>query len=121
MIAQCYNQAILADPQRRPVYFGALKHIAEHRQSDVLSTKFVMLESEGEVTQEDINGAFNELGIDPDHATSLNEEHILSKYQSLLPSVGPQRKENLRKALKIIGQYTGNAKIKAAAQDSRWI
>jgi len=94
------------------MYFQALKEIASERRSEVLETKAVMLESEGQLSANDIDAAYRHLGVDPSHANVLADEHIISQYQSRLLDVSVEEQGRLKESLKTLGTARQSQLIK---------
>lgn len=103
---------------RRPLYFKSLKTIAESRQSEHLSVKAMTLASRGEVTQDELDSACRTIGIEPVHAHLLNDQMLVSAYKGRYPDSGTFQKEEMRKALQLLGNYRGSSVLLDLAQDS---
>lgn len=100
------------DPVDAARYFQALKEVASERRSELLETKAVLLESQGQMSAKDIDDAYRHLGFDPAHATVLTNDHIISSYQSRLRDVGQAEQARLRESLKIVGDARHSEVIK---------
>lgn len=98
-----FQRQVTVDPLNQPYYFECLKDLAKGRQSEVLLTESVTLESLGYVTREDVTQAYRTLGIDPSHAHALSDELITSQFSSRLSDISRHQVQEARNALRIVG------------------
>ena len=106
---------MIFDPDNSDVYLQSLKQIASDRQSEGLAEKAMTLESQGFLARDNLQEAYHSLGIDFNHRTALNDEHIINVYKSRAEDVGRDEKVKLRQALKNVGQDRKSAKITRVA------
>lgn len=119
LIAFCYDRQVDCNPLAAPAYFSALKDIASMRMSEALETKAVILESQGQVAQKDIDNAYTYFGIDPAHATFILEDHILDSYRARLHDLDANQQSTAKENLRIIAQSIDSDKLKAAILQSK--
>lgn len=77
------------------------------------------LASQGDITQGDLEQAYRTIGIDPSHIGQINDQMILSTYRGRYPDSGTAQKEQMRLALKSLGDYRGSKELQDVAQDSK--
>ena len=121
LVGWCWHKQTMSDPERRPLYFGGLKAIAEERQSEQLSMKAMTLASQGDVTQQELQQAYQTIGVDPQHWFQLTDAIIMSTYRGRYPDSGPAQKEEMRKALLTIGHVRGSNDLLDSARDSMYL
>ncbi|KAI9791044.1 MAG: ubiquitin-specific protease ubp2 [Candelina submexicana] len=109
LIIFAYERQKLCDIDNAPYYLECLQDLGELRQSEILQTKAVMMQSEGEISTKDIREAYRYFGFDS-QSSSLNDETIIGVFQSRL-SDAPRQEADARLALRIIGQSRGSEKI----------
>ena len=117
LIAFSYDRQTAIDPQNGPIYLQCLKDIASERGSEVLQTKFVTLESQGHLSQSSIVEAYNYFNINPDHASRLNDNHILDLFRSRVPDVGSKELIRMKMALRTLGEARQSQLLIHAATD----
>jgi len=89
------------------------------RMSEVLDTKAVILESQGQVAQKDIDNAYAYFGIDPAHATFILEDHILDTYRARLLDLDLIEQSTAKENLRIIAHSIDSDKLRAAISQSK--
>lgn len=77
------------------------------------------LASQGQITQQELDAAYRNVGVDPTHVPQINDQMILSTYRGRYPDSGPAQQESMRSALKTLGEFRGSRELLDVAQDSR--
>lgn len=109
------------DPENTPLYYQCLRDIASSRQSETLVQKAHLLESQGYLSQTDIQQAYQYFGIKPELQSSRTDEQLLDLYQSRVPDVGREEQARARAALSKIGQVRNSSLLKNASSDSEFL
>lgn len=99
------------DPPNATYYFECLQSIAIGRHSEALNTEVVMLASKGHITRLEANQAYLYFNIDPRHAASISDDHILQVFRARLPDIGPGQVKDARDTLRSIGYARNSDKI----------
>ncbi|PSN62552.1 ubiquitin C-terminal hydrolase-like protein [Corynespora cassiicola Philippines] len=113
-----FNQQMRVDPANSPYYFECLQDLAVGRRSSDLQTQVAMFASNGYVNRKELSTAYRFFGIDPKHASSLNDDHIIGSFKSRLPDISPLMAVDARKHLKLIGVARNSDRIKQEASDA---
>lgn len=117
LVEFAFDRQSLCDPERRPYYLECLQVIRESRNSESLSTKVAVLQSEGLVSRRDLRSAYSQLNIPIHEAHAANDERILNLFQVRVSDLSPSAARESREALATIGLYKGSERlIKAAMQ-----
>lgn len=88
------------------------------RNSEALETKAVILESQGQVAQKDIDNAYRYFGFEPSHAPFLNDNHILETYRARLPDLGSNEQTVAKDNLRRIANVTNSEILKSIVSRS---
>ncbi|KAF1987602.1 cysteine proteinase, partial [Aulographum hederae CBS 113979] len=111
LIIFAYDRQAQCDPMRTSYYFDALSAIANSRTSEDLNMKVALLQSEGHVSQKDLQNAYRDLGAEPVYS----DDHILGIFKSMYSDVSPSRQAELRQSLSIIAQSRRSTSLQSAA------
>ena len=106
------------DPGNTTLYYQNLRDIAASRQSETLVQKASLLESQGYLTQAEIEQAYQSLGIQIESQSSLSDEDVLNLYQSRVPDLSKAEQARARAALFKISQARRSDLLKNASSDS---
>lgn len=104
-ISWAYNQQVTSDPQNTRRYVAALKNVSSARQSEELQYEVAMAESQIDQIMPSIEEAYLTIGIDPNHARVLTDDHISDTYYHRQDQSDESDQRRQREALKIIGRY----------------
>ncbi len=113
MIIFAYQRQIDIDPANTGFYLECLQGIANGRKSEDLETKAVMEQTSDKVSNSDIRNAYKELGIP--RRGDVDEDTILGTFQARLADAPKYQEEQLRRALKIVGEDRDSGKLQDAA------
>ncbi|KAI9885242.1 MAG: hypothetical protein M1823_002981 [Watsoniomyces obsoletus] len=110
LIIFAYERQTACDPDSAPHYLSCLKEIAQDRQSEELTTQVALLESTGQISQLDIDAAYQYLQIDP----SQDDASVIGAFQARI-SDAPIQEAEARQHLQVVGTARRSESIKAAA------
>lgn len=113
MIIFAYQKQIDIDPANTGFYLECLQGIANGRKSEDLETKTVMEQTSDKVSNSDVRNAYKELGVP--RRGDVDEDTILGTFQARLADAAKFQEEQLRRALKIIGDDRNSRKLQDAA------
>ncbi|KAH0565972.1 hypothetical protein GP486_000640 [Trichoglossum hirsutum] len=116
LLGFAYDRQRLCDPDNGPYYFECLRSLAEHRQSEPLSTKAAMLESQGQISSRDIAQAYEYFGLRAD-GSGMEDDYIIGTYKSRIADA-PRQQTEMREKLRIIGQARRSEKIQYVASNT---
>ena len=119
MINFAYQCQIESDTTNTPYYLECLQGIGEGRSSETLQTLAAIEASSGKISLKDVREACNDFGIEF-MSTHLDDDTIIGTFQSRV-SDAPRQEPELRRALKVIGQYRSSEKIQQIASNSRFL
>lgn len=111
-----YERQITTDNWNVSYYLECLQIIAKGRNSEELSTKAAIEESDGRISLRDIRSAYAHLGFKYDDKTLL-DDNIIGSFQARLTDA-PKQEANLRRDLKIIGIDRSSPNIQGIAAQS---
>ncbi len=110
LILFAYERQTACDPDSAPYYLSCLKEIAQERQSEELITQVALLESTGQISQRDIDTAYQYLQVDP----SQDDASVIGAFQARI-SDAPRQEAEARQHLQVVGIARRSESIKAAA------
>ncbi|KAH0542358.1 hypothetical protein FGG08_003203 [Glutinoglossum americanum] len=116
LLSFAYDRQRLCDPVNAPYYFECLRTLAELRQSEPLSTKVAVLESQGEISSRDITQAYEYFRLRPD-GLDMEDDYIIGTYKSRIEDA-PRQEAEMRTKLRIIGQARRSEKIQYVASNT---
>ena len=116
LIYFAYDRQITADGWHVPYYLECLQIIAKGRDSEHLSTKAAIEESQGRTSLRDVRLAYEHLGLNH-HDKTISQENIVGCFQARLADA-PKQESELRRDLGIIGIDRGSAYIQDVAAQS---
>lgn len=119
LIIFCYERQIDVDPHGASYYLECLQGLGEGRKSEALQTQVAIEASKEKISLKDIRQAYQDLGINNDSTTRLDDDTIIGTFQSRV-SNSPKQEAELRRALKIIGQERHSGKIQSIAANGRY-
>lgn len=108
-----YDRQTACDPRNAPYYLECLQDLAQGRKSEVLETKAVLMESEGQISRKDIEKAYQFFGMDP-RARELDDDSIIGSFRSRVGDA-PKQEAEARRELGIIGLERKSDKIQYEA------
>ena len=114
LLGWAYDRQRACDPQNKPYYLDCIRDLAKGRQSSDLQVKAALAVSQGEIGLNEIEVAYNALGIDPN--TTEGDDYVVGVYKSRIENA-PRQKAEARQALSLIGKVRQSAKIAAIAND----
>lgn len=117
LIIFAHDRQSICDPINAPYYFDCLRDLAKGRDSEVLTTEAVTLESQGVIGRKDILEAFKYFDVSP--TSSNNDEIILGRYRSRLDDSSPSAQPHIKAMLKRVGHARGSQKLIDAASDGK--
>lgn len=79
----------------------------------------MMLASQGHISRKDVANAYLFFGIQPKHESFVSDDHIIGQFRARLPDVGRLQENEMRSALRTLGQARRSSLIKQAASDSK--
>ena len=118
LIEWAYDRQAFQDPTNAPFYFRCRKEVAGFRQSETLQYKATMLQSQGVVSDAELDEAWRTIGVDGSHSKFLKDEHILSKYRARVQDCSPDEQKRMRQALSIVAEHQQSALLRDAAAES---
>lgn len=113
LLVFAYERQTSCDPDNAPYYLECLQDLAKGRKSEVLETKAVLMESEGQTSRKDIHSAYRYFGMDP-RARDLDDDTIIGNFRSRVGDA-PRQESEMRRALGIIGLDRKSEKIRSEA------
>ena len=116
LISFAYDQQLLADPENGPYYLECLQGISTGRQSEELQEKAAIEASLGRVSLQDIRHSFEQLGLEI--GAAMTDDYIIGTFQSRVADAGDRQEGELKRALKIVGQYRNSERIEQHASDT---
>lgn len=119
LIIWCFDKQATTDPAQRALYFDAIRSIASDRSTEVLDVKVATLQSQGFATMDELEAAYQALGVDPRHIPQINDQMILSSYHGRYPDSGPTQQVEMRKAMQLLATYRGSKDLQDIVKDSR--
>ncbi len=108
-----YERQTSCDPDNAPYYLECLQDLAKGRESELLETKAVLMESEGQISRKDIHNAYRYFGMDP-RSRELDDDTIIGNFRSRVGDA-PRQETEMRRALGIIGLNRKSVKIQFEA------
>lgn len=96
-------------------YFDCLQDLANGRQSEILTMKASLLESQGVIGQKAVLEAYQYLGFDP--KMPITDQEILDRFRSRMQDTGPSAQPALRGMLKRLATIRQSAALTDAADD----
>lgn len=117
LIVDAYHRQCLVDPSRGPLYLKCLKAIGTLRGGtdwEVIDQTVQVAYSEGKYTRDDVEEAYNYIGLWHDDP-NLTEDSIIKRFHVLLSYTTEETE--LRKQVWRVGQSRGSERIKAASED----
>ncbi|KAI9773334.1 MAG: ubiquitin-specific protease ubp2 [Geoglossum simile] len=113
LLSFAYDCQKICDPENAPCYFESLRSLAEIRQSEPLSTKAALLESQGEFSSRDITQAYEYFRLRAD-GLDMEDDYIIGTYKSRVEDA-PRQQAEMREKLRIIGKARRSEKIQYVA------
>ncbi|KAF2868909.1 hypothetical protein BDV95DRAFT_106347 [Massariosphaeria phaeospora] len=113
-----YSRQVAVDMDNTPYYFECLQDLSIGRASAELQTKVALLASNGQTNRREIAKAYRHFGIEPRHANTINEDHIIGSFRSRLSDESHNMVEETRKQLRIIGSARNSQRILDEASDA---
>ncbi|KAI9651675.1 MAG: ubiquitin-specific protease ubp2 [Trizodia sp. TS-e1964] len=111
-----YERQRHCNPIDAPYYFDCLKDISKNRTSTELQTKVAMMESIGEITQSEVDAAFDYFLIDLSRGV-VSDEQIIGTFNSRL-SDSPRQEADMRRHLAVIGKVRMSDRIRFVAMNT---
>jgi ubiquitin carboxyl-terminal hydrolase 25/28 len=106
------------DVETRSYYYECLQDLAVGRKSETLEMQVAMLGSQGFTSRREVDAGYRYFGIEPAHASLINDEHIIGVFKSRLSDTSPSMADEPRRMLRIIGDARYSASIRAEAADA---
>ncbi|KAI9807762.1 MAG: hypothetical protein M1825_005067 [Sarcosagium campestre] len=111
-----YERQRTTDPENASYYFDCLRALTKQRDSEELDTQIALIESSGQVSQLDIDRAYEYLGIEP-RSRGIADEHVIGTFQARL-SDAPRQAAEMRHHLAVIGIARNSEAIKSVASNN---
>ncbi|QIX00141.1 hypothetical protein AMS68_005658 [Peltaster fructicola] len=117
LIEFCYDRQTMCDPEQQPYYFECLREIAQFRNTEALTMKVAVLESQGCITRHDLREAYSFFGLSQGGG-GADDDRILNLYQAQQPDLSAEAAEKSRVMLGRIGTARGSQVLMNASTQS---